>query len=105
MIALEVFYIGLSTIAVMVILQIVVYVINKLMEPPKVIYREVHVSPSSMTTVPPPPPVITKEPVFSEQAEEQVRLPEYEPRQQTSTALRMDPQLPPGLQETNPIRS
>jgi hypothetical protein len=31
-----------------------------------------------------------------------VKLPDYEPRKQASDSLRVDPELPPGLQETRP---
>jgi hypothetical protein len=34
--------------------------------------------------------------------EQEVQLPEYEPRKPATTSLRMDPELPLGLQETRP---
>ena len=103
MIALEIFYIALATIAVMVILQFVTYVATKLIYPPepKIIYQQVPVYQS------PPPPVVQQPPplfppVTLTQSQQEVQLPEYEPRKPASTSLRVDPELPVGLQETRP---
>lgn len=99
MIALEVFYIALATIAVMVLLQFITFIATKLIYPPepKIIYQQVPVyqppPPQVMTT--PPPPALT-------QTQQEVQLPEYEPRKPASTSLRVDPELPVGLQETRP---
>jgi len=92
MIALDVLYTALATIGIMILLQIVVFFVVRVMTPPepKVIYREVVVQP-------PQPKVAFTEPPVTE-----VKLPEYEPRQQASDSLRLDPQLPAGLQETRP---
>lgn len=99
MIALEVFYIALATIAVMVLLQFITFIATKLIYPPepKIIYQQVPIyqppPPQVMTT--PPPPALT-------QTQQEVQLPEYEPRKPASTSLRVDPELPVGLQETRP---
>lgn len=66
---------------------------------PKVIYRDVPV----MVQAPPIPPQqpIYQPPVLTEKPQE-VQLPEYEPRKPISTSIRLDPELPLGLQETRP---
>lgn len=107
MIALDVFYVALATIAVMVVLQLVTFVGARMMYPPepKVIYRDVPVYQSAPAPQPPPvqqplfPPV---SPPALTQNQQEVQLPEYEPRKPTSTSLRVDPELPVGLQETRP---
>lgn len=86
----------------MVFLQILTFFITRMMYPPepKVIYRDVPV----MVPAPPPPPqqtIYQPPPVLTEKPQE-VQLPEYEPRKPISTSLRVDPELPPGLQETRP---
>ena len=102
MIALEVFYIALATIAVMAILQLITFVGARLLYPPepKIIYRDVPVY-----QPPPPPPVqqpqVQLPPVLT-QTEQNVQLPEYEPRKPASTSLRVDPERPLGIQETRP---
>ncbi len=100
MIALEVFYIALATIAVMVLLQFITFIATKLIYPPepKIIYQQVPVyqpPPQVVSVPPPPPPALT-------QTQQEVQLPEYEPRKPASTSLRVDPELPAGLQETRP---
>ena len=94
MIASEVFYTALATIGIMVLIQIVIFFVARVMTPPqpRIIYREV-----PMPQAPVQPQVTFTEPPVSE-----VKLPEYEPRQQASDSLRVDPQLPAGLQETRP---
>ena len=102
MIALDVLYVALATIAVMVLLQVITFVATRMMYPPepKVIYQQVPIY------QPPPPPV--QQPLFPQngptltQPQQEVQLPEYEPRKPTSTSLRVDPELPAGLQETRP---
>jgi hypothetical protein len=110
MIALEVFYVALSTIAVMVILQLITFVGTRMMYPPepKIIYRDVPVMQQPPQMMPPPPtfppmqpPVQQNGPTLT-QGQQEVQLPEYEPRKPTSTSLRVDPELPAGLQETRP---
>ena len=106
MLALDVLYIALATIAVMVVLQVITFVGARLMYPPepKVIYRDVPV----VMQAPPPPPPQQPPPLFPQngpaltQPQVEVQLPEYEPRKPTSTSLRVDPELPVGLQETRP---
>jgi len=94
MIASEVFYTALATIGIMVLIQIVIFFVARVMTPPepRIIYREV-----PMPQAPVQPQVTFTEPPVSE-----VKLPEYEPRQQASDSLRLDAQLPAGLQETRP---
>ena len=94
MIASEVFYTALATIGIMVLIQIVIFFVARVITPPqpKIIYREVPVP-----QAPVQPQVTFTEPPVSE-----VKLPEYEPRQQASDSLRVDPELPLGLQETRP---
>ena len=96
----DIFYLSLTTIVVMVILQVVTYVVVRLMYPPepRVIYRDRPVyAPSPQA----PPPVPQNGPVLTEPAQ-QVKLPEYEPRKPASDSLRVDPELPAGIQETRP---
>ena len=73
----------------MILIQIIIFIGARILIPPepRIIYRE----------VPAPPKV-----AFTEPPVQEVKLPEYEPRQQTSDSLRLDPQLPPGIQETRP---
>jgi hypothetical protein len=113
MIALDVLYIALATICVLAILQIFAYVATRVLYPPEpqIIYRNV---PVPMQQAPPPPPRVhspylqqgppqlpKNEPAFTQQSQE-VKLPDYEPRKPASDSLRVDPELPPGLQETRP---
>jgi hypothetical protein len=86
--------------------------ITRMMYPPepKVIYREVPVMQQA-----PPPPMMPPPPTFPPltpptnqtfpaltQPKQEVQLPEYEPRKPASDSLRLDPELPAGLQETRP---
>jgi len=112
MIALDILYIALATVCVLAILQIFAYVATRVLYPPEpqIIYRNV---PVPMQQAPPPPPVHSpylqqgppqlpkNEPAFTQQSQE-VKLPEYEPRKPASDSLRVDPELPAGLQETRP---
>lgn len=109
MLALEIFYIAIATVAVMAILQLVTFIGAKLMYPPepKIIYQQVPVY-----SPPPVQPTVQAQPLFPpanptqvtalRQETQEVQLPEYEPRKPTSTSLRVDPELPIGLQETRP---
>lgn len=104
MLVLDVLYVALATIAVMVVLQLITFVGARMMYPPepKIIYREVQV-PVPAPPAPPPSAPVPPPPAFTQpQNQQQVELPEYEPRKPTSTSLRMDPELPAGLQETRP---
>ena len=103
MIALDIFYVSLSTILVMVILQLITFVGARMMYPPepKIIYRDVPVyQPAPIAQ--PQPPLFPQVPPALTQTQQEVQLPEYEPRKATSTSLRVDPELPVGLQETRP---
>jgi len=103
MLALDILYVALATIAVMVVLQIVTFVGARMMYPPepKIIYRDV---PVMMQPPPPqqPPPLFPQNGPALTQPQQEVQLPEYEPRKPASTSLRVDPELPAGLQETRP---
>ena len=104
MLVVDVLYVALATIAVMVVLQLITFVGARMMYPPepKIIYREVQV-PVPAPPAPPPSAPVPPPPAFTQpQNQQQVELPEYEPRKPTSTSLRMDPELPAGLQETRP---
>jgi hypothetical protein len=113
MIALDVLYIALATICVLAILQIFAYVATRVLYPPEpqIIYRNV---PVQMQAPPPPPPPVhspylqqgppqlpKNEPALTQQTQE-VKLPEYEPRKPASDSLRLDAELPVGIQETRP---
>jgi hypothetical protein len=90
MLFLDVIYISLATIAIMVLIQVLLYVGVRIVYPPepRIIYREV--------------PVYAQPTSLPEQPVQEVKVPEYEPREQISGGLRLDPQLPPGLKETRP---
>lgn len=105
---LDVLYVALATIAVMVVLQLSTFVVTRMLYPPepKIIYRDVPViqqPPPSPQMMPPiqPPAQPQNGPTFT-QTQQEVQLPEYEPRKPASTSLRVDPELPIGLQETRP---
>jgi hypothetical protein len=90
---LDILYTALATIGIIILIQIVVFVGARVLVPPepRIIYRDVPV-PAKPTVTFTEPPILQQE----------VKLPEYEPRQQASDSLRLDPQLPPGIQETRP---
>jgi len=92
MIALDVLYTALTTIAIIVLLQVTSFAVIRFLTPPepKIVYREIR--------VPQPQPTVT----FTEPPKQEVKLPEYEPRQQTSDSLRLDAELPIGIKETRP---
>jgi hypothetical protein len=114
MLVLDVLYVAFATIAVMVILQLSVFVVTRMMYPPepKIIYRDVPVIQQPVIQQPViQQPVIQQPPLFPPstqngttliQEKQEVQLPEYEPRKPASTSLRVDPELPAGLQETRP---
>lgn len=70
---------------------------------PKIVYRDVPVMVQAppQQQAPPQFPQNGPPPAFIEKPQE-VQLPEYEPRKPISTSLRVDPELPAGLQETRP---
>ena len=96
MLALDVLYTALATIGIMVLIQVVIFVGVRLMNPPqpRIIYREVPVQAPVQVQA----PTVT----FTEPPVTEVKLPEYEPRQQASDSLRLDTQLPAGITETRP---
>jgi hypothetical protein len=89
---MDILYTALATIGIMVLIQLIVFVGARLLVPPepKIIYREVPVQAPQAQVA------------FTEPPVQEVKLPEYEPRQQASDSLRLDPQLPPGIKETRP---
>jgi len=117
MVIQDILYVALSTILVMVVLQITTFFVTRMLYPPepKIVYRDVPVMQQQPQYVAPPPmqaPQVPQVPqVISQQAAPpaaftqpvaEVQLPEYEPRKPASTSLRMDTELPPGIQETRP---
>jgi hypothetical protein len=82
--------------------------VTRMMYPPepKIIYRDVPVVQRHVEFAPPPvqqpPPLFPQNGPTLTQSQQEVQLPEYEPRKPASDSLRLDPQLPPGLQETFP---
>jgi len=94
MIALDVLYTALATIGIMILIQVAIFFIARVMTPPqpRIIYRDVPVPQA------PPQPKVT----FTEPPVAEVKLPEYEPRQQATDGLRLDVQLPAGITETRP---
>jgi len=86
----------------MAFLQVTTFMVTRMLYPPeaRVVYRDVPVyrDPPPKVEVPFPP---QNGPVLTQKAPE-VQLPEYEPRKPATTSLRMDPELPVGLQETRP---
>jgi len=94
MIALDVFYTALATIGIMILIQVTIFFVARVMTPPqpKIIYREVMV----------PQQEAPKQVTFTEPPVAEVKLPEYEPRQQVSDSLRVDAELPAGITETRP---
>lgn len=89
----------------MVILQVVTFTVTRLLYPPepKIIYRDGPIQYISQPQLPQLPqlPQQLQLPVLTETKQE-TQLPEYEPRKPASSSLRLDPELPPGLQETRP---
>ena len=104
MVIQDILYVALSTILVMVVLQFATFFVTRMLYPPepKIIYRDVpvmqqqYIPPVPQVTQPPAPPAVLTQPAV------EVQLPEYEPRKPASTSLRMDTELPPGIQETRP---
>lgn len=102
----DLFYTALATILVMAVLQVTAFFVTRVLYPPepRIIYRDVHVpqprvqftEPVVQPQAPVPPPVALTQPPPN------IQLPEYEPRKPASDSLRLDPELPPGIQETRP---
>jgi hypothetical protein len=119
MIALDILYVAFATIVVMVILQIFTFVATRVMYPPepKIIYRDaptpIFQQPLAPPPVPvqymppapnqpPPPPIKTRDESTLSESTTNIQLPEYEPRKPASVSLRLDSELPAGIQETRP---
>ena len=117
MIALDVLYVALATIGIMLLLQVLTFVVVRVLYPPepKIIYRDAPIQPQLQAPPVQAPlftPVINHElpilplvsqtqPVLTETKQE-VQLPEYDVRKSVSTSARMDTVLPDGIQETRP---
>lgn len=116
MIVLDVLYVALATIAVMLALQVITFLVTRMMYPaePKVVYLQ---SPQQQYAPPPvqqqynpqpqqqmtlPEPINPKNGPVLTQPQQEVQLPEYEPRKSASDSLRLDAELPDGIQETRP---
>lgn len=111
----EILYVAMSTILVMIVLQIVTFMVTRMIYPPepRVVYRDnpnyvlghvhppVQQAPVQQPLFPPPPPQQQNGPALM-QPQQDIQLPEYEPRKPASTSVRMDPELPAGIQETRP---
>jgi hypothetical protein len=110
MIVLDVIYVAIATIGVMLTLQVLTFLVVRVLYPPepKVIYRDVPVQLPPVPQVtqflaPAPPSLPPPAPVFTQPEKvEQVDLPEYDIRRSASGSLRLDAGLPDGLQETRP---
>lgn len=119
MIALDVLYVALSTIFVMVILQVLTFVGTRVMYPPapQIIYRDVpvpvqapqvpvqqpqQVPDLSFLSAPPPDHLFPKNEQVLTQQPQELKLPEYDPRKSDSEPIRGDSKLPAGLQAINP---
>ena len=107
MVITDILYTSLSTILVMVVLQITTFMVTRMLYPPepKIIYRDGPIQYISQPPIQEPiyqhiPPQV-QPPVLTE-VKQEIQLPEYEPRKPASSSLRLDPELPPGLQETRP---
>jgi len=108
MVILDVFYVALATIVVMLILQVITFLVTRMMYPPQpqVVYRTVQVPVAQPQAAPAPAPLQNampppQQPAFTQPAQD-IQLPEYEPRRPTSDGLRLDAVLPDGIQETRP---
>lgn len=93
----------------MVFLQLVTFFVTRMMYPPepKIIYRDVPVVQRQVQFAQPPvqqapPPLFPQNGPTLTQTQQEIQLPEYEPRKPASDSLRVDPELPPGLKETRP---
>ena len=102
---LDVLYVALSTLGVMALMQILVFLVTRILYPPepKIIYRDVPVQmapvPQMQAQIYIPP---QQQPAFTQPTSQEVKLPEYEPRKPATDSLRLDSELPAGLKETRP---
>jgi hypothetical protein len=100
---LDILYSALATILVMIVLQVSTFFVTKMLYPPepRIIYRDVPSQPR-VQFVPQPEVFQAPPPAVLTQAPPNIQLPEYEPRKQASDSIRLDPELPAGIQETRP---
>ena len=115
MIALDVLYVALATVGIMALLQVLTFVVVRVLYPPepKIIYRDVPVqqiqqpvqaplfTPIINHDLPILPLVSQTQPVLTE-TKQDIQLPEYDIRKPASGSSRMDAVLPDGIQETRP---
>jgi len=112
MIALDVLYVALATIGIMALLQVLTFVMVRVLYPPepKIIYRDVPMqAPQAQAPLFTPTvnyelpilPLVSQVPVLTETKQE-VQLPDYDVRKSVSTSSRLDAVLPDGIQETRP---
>lgn len=116
MIIQDILYVAMSTILVMAVLQIATFMVTRMLYPPepKIIYRDV---PVQQYVQQPSSHIVqqqVQQPLFPTaqlpaqngpaltQTTPEIQLPEYEPRKPASTSVRMDLELPAGIQETRP---
>jgi hypothetical protein len=104
MVIQDILYVALATILVMAILQLATFMVTRMLYPPepKVIYRDVPVPVYKQAPVEPPLFAPKQNGPALTQKVQEVQLPDYEPRKPASTSVRMDPELPLGIQETRP---
>jgi hypothetical protein len=106
MIVLDVLYVAIATIGVMLTLQVLTFLVVRVLYPPepKIVYRTVQAPQPPQAPPPVQMPLQIPPPVFTQPTQEtqNVQLPEYDVRGPTSTSARMDPVLPDGIQETRP---
>jgi hypothetical protein len=115
MIALDVLYVALATIGIMALLQVLTFIVVRVLYPPepKIIYRDVQVpqvqqpvqaplfTPVVNYELPILPLVSQTQPVLTE-VKQEIQLPEYDVRKSVSSSARLDSVLPDGIQETRP---
>jgi hypothetical protein len=117
MIALDVLYVALATIGIMALLQVLTFIMVRVLYPPepKIIYRDAPQQVQAPVQAPLFTPVVNYElpilplvsqtqpqvPVLTETKQE-VQLPDYDVRKSVSTSARLDSVLPDGIQETRP---
>jgi hypothetical protein len=100
----DLFYTALATILVMAVLQVTAFFVTRVLYPPepRIIYRDVPVQQPRVQFTEPVAQTPVAPPVALTQPAPSIQLPEYEPRKPASDSLRLDPELPPGIQETRP---
>lgn len=121
MIALDVLYVALATLGIMLLLQVLTFVVVRILYPPepKIIYRDVPAQQPVQQNLPVQMPLFTpvinhelpilplvsqtqpQLPVLTE-TKQDIQLPEYDIRKSASGSSRLDSVLPDSIQETRP---